>query len=97
MHRKCWAAHASSRRSVRHQLAAPEEPQDHLHYDLPSLEDVCAAQVMTCEFLEPSLLAIAESEFLKCLDNVMAQTARMHGHLARDVQISLSGSAADRR
>ena len=72
MHRRCWAqvcAATSSRRDEAAMASGDGAPDIDLLPTLPSLEDICSRQVVTKEYLEPEILAAAESEFLRCVSN----------------------------
>ena len=62
-HRRCWARHVSSRRvaiSARMGAASQASAVDFVdHTDLPSLLEISSAEIITREFLETALLAIA--------------------------------------
>ena len=71
MHRRCFAERAlqSSRRA-----SVAASSGDVLEADtsnLPSLMDICSAQVATKEYVEPALLALLEPELLKCISKVI--------------------------
>ena len=72
MHRRCWAqacAASASRRDEVAMSSADGAPDIDLLPTLPSLDDICFRQVVTKEFLEPEILAAAETEFLRCVSN----------------------------
>ena len=75
MHRRCAARAMSAQAGQSHPPGRSQTdaraPDLNLLEELPSLHDICSWESSIREHLEPELLAIAEKEFLRCIDNAI--------------------------
>ena len=72
VHRRCLAEQVSqaSQRPAS-SVAMGSRPSLDVRSEIPSIAEICKAQVSIREFLEPALLARAEKEYLHCMSSVI--------------------------
>ena len=80
IHRRCLGLIAAAAQDVRSASANGSEPlsspQLEVLDEIPDIHDICLRDARMREWLEPSLLSIAEPEFLRCLANVVEYNAK---------------------
>ena len=74
IHKRCLAEQIAARPSQGHLGSHSPASSANIDVlaDLPSIVEICQAQVTTRDYLDPGLLAKAEAQYLQCLANVVA-------------------------